>query len=143
MLGERYRNGKGSEHDLIKIWSQYYHEKGWAKIAPFNHKGKLGNAYVMFKHKYWKKLNHPKCLKARPVNPMCAHPMWKLFNAVGRAWMFVVNQWEADHHILKNAQVVPTVRNDAKSCLTRVQQLNTTFGMWTAVTHPCQLEDKT
>ena len=28
--------------------------------------------------------------------------------------MFVVNQWKADHHILKNAQVVPTVINDAK-----------------------------
>ena len=52
MLSQRYRDGKGSEHDLIKNWGQYYHEKGWAKIAPFNHNGKLGNAYVMFKHKY-------------------------------------------------------------------------------------------
>ena len=114
MLSERYRDGKGSEHDLIKIWGQYYHEKGWAKIAPFNHNGRLGNAYVMFKHKYWKQLHHPKCLKARPVNPMCAHPMWALFNAVGRAWMFIVNQWKADHHIMKNAQGVPTIINDAK-----------------------------
>ena len=48
MLGERYRNGKGSEMDFIKIWGQHYHEKGWAKIAPFNHKGRLGNAYVVF-----------------------------------------------------------------------------------------------
>ena len=68
----------------------------------------------MFKHKYWKAPNDPKALKARPVNPMCAHPMWALFNAVGRAWMFVVNQWQAPNHILKNAQKVPEVIREAK-----------------------------
>ena len=43
-------------------------------------------------------------MKARPVNPMCKHRMRELFGAVGRAWMFIVNQWQADHFILKRAE---------------------------------------
>ena len=54
-------------------------------------------------------------MKARPVNPMCAHPMWQLFNAVGRAWMFIVNQWETEHHILKDAMNVPNIIKQAKT----------------------------
>ena len=97
------------------MWHTFYNKKGWAKIAPFDTKGKLGNAYVMFKHKYWKTLDNPKKMKARPVNPMCSHPMWTLFNAVGKAWMFVINQWQAEHHILKNTVKVPEFLDEAKN----------------------------
>ena len=117
-LSEQYKyknkDTEGTEQDLIDIWEWHYNKSGWAKIAPFNRKGKLGNAYVMFKHKYWKELDHPKQMKARPVNPMCAHPMWQLFNAVGRAWMFIVNQWETEHHILRDAMNVPNIIKQAK-----------------------------
>ena len=112
--GTRKLPHTGSERDLMQMWEAYYNEKGWAKIAPFDTKGKLGNAYIMFKHKYWKSLDNPKKLKARPVNPMCSHPMWTLFNAVGGAWMFVIDQWQAEHHILKDTLKVPQVLEDAR-----------------------------
>ena len=46
-------------------------------------------------------------MKARPVNPMHKHPMKRLFNSVGRAWMFTIKQWQEQHCILQTAQEVP------------------------------------
>ena len=64
--------------------------------------------------KYWLDLDHPKNLKARPVNPMHKHPMKKLFNAVGRAWMFTIRHWNEEHCILHRHRTASA--GDVKRC---------------------------
>ena len=106
-------NLQQQERELMDIWEWFYHHKKWGHITPFNNRGGLGDAYILFKHKYWLDLDHPKNLKARPVNPMHKHPMKKLFNAVGRAWMFTIRHWNEEHCILHTAQEVPEMLKDA------------------------------
>ena len=40
------------EKDLISMWEWFYHHKKWGHITPFNDKGGIGDAYILFKHKY-------------------------------------------------------------------------------------------
>ena len=118
-ISEKYKtthselNLQQQEQELMEIWEWFYHHKKWSHITPFDNRGGLGDAYILFKHKYWLDLDHPKNLKARPVNPMHKHPMKKLFNAVGRAWMFALRHWDEDHCILHTAQEVPEMLRDA------------------------------
>ena len=97
----------GGEEDILKYWEWFYFKNKWNKIAPFNEKGGIGDSYALCKFKHWEPEQlSPKWKGGRPISPMCKHPMAKLLTAVGRAWMFVINQWTEQHFILHAAQRV-------------------------------------
>ena len=41
---------------------------------------------------------------ARPISPMCKHPMAELLGATGRAWMYIIKKWKGDNFTLHAAQ---------------------------------------
>ena len=42
---------KGTERDIINLWSKVYKERGWDQFATFNKKGGFNRPYVIFKAK--------------------------------------------------------------------------------------------
>jgi len=100
---------RGDMGDVIKAWKQYYKSQGWDKIARFDHKGRLGTPYVLFKAKNITdpEVRKEKWSKARPIAPTFHHPMKKLLHVAGKAWYFIVNQINGEHFVIKSTRDVP------------------------------------
>ena len=100
-----YYGGDGDEEDIIKYWEWFYYKQKWNKIAPFNNKGEIGQSYGLPKFKHWEPEKvAEKWRNARPISPMCKHPMAELLGATGRAWMYIIKKWKGDNFTLHAAQ---------------------------------------
>ena len=100
-----YYGGDGTEEDVIKYWEWFYYKQKWHKIAPFNDKGEIGQSYGLPKFKHWEPEEvAEKWRNARPISPMCKHPMSALLSATGRAWMYIIKKWKGDNFTLHAAQ---------------------------------------
>ena len=107
IYGEEDPGKLGNENDIIKYWEWMYYKNKWNKIVPFNGKGGIGDSYALCKFKHWEPTElNPKWKTGRPISPMWRHPMAALLKAVGRAWMFIIKQWQSHHFILHAAQKV-------------------------------------
>ena len=61
--------------------------------------------YGLPKFKHWEpKKVAEKWRNARPISPMCKHPMAELLGATGRAWMYIIKKWKGDNFTLHAAQ---------------------------------------
>ena len=111
--------------NLFDFWRVFYKKQGWHKVCKFNSKGKIGNAYALHKHKNCKtvELQQQKLHKARPITPMKNHPMAQFLHYIGRAWMFIVNQWSGEHSILKSCQEFPKFVQDTVNAFGRSPDL--------------------
>ena len=82
----------------------------WQQLAPFNYKGGFNEPYVLFKAKHvtnpftriqkWK-------TATRPIAPGTKHPMRRLLHLAGRAWYFIIRQYQGQHFAIHTTQEVP------------------------------------
>ena len=95
----------GDERDLIKTWQRTYRTNQWNRIAPFNAKGKVSRAYLLFKAK---NIIDPSTrarkysTKGRPIAPGTKHPMRRLLHLAGRAWSFIASNIDGDHFAIQH-----------------------------------------